>query len=266
MERGASACVDAFGVSAPRFIPSTKPFQILFRRWGGKWNLRGIWDSVLPVIVVDRFRGPDEGSLRAITGESRGFPSQFPAIFFGALPDPDGTIRVEVEIHKMAIWKRNFNDQAAPGINTNSDFHLFTPIEPYNPVLNLSPVGQFVPGLNLDPPFTLGTVRMIGGANPVLPIDVGLLLTHFNIQHPQRIETALPIDMDFDRLFPGHISQPNVYRTPWIDFDPPLRLPAGPLGKSGGIALQWLNNSASVVDGRLGIRWTVLYNERPISD
>jgi len=250
-------------VSAPGFSRTTKRFQNLFRRWGGeKANLRGIWDQVLPVIVVDRFRGPDEGSLRAITGESLGASLEFPAIFFGALPDPDGTIRVEVEIHKMAVWKKNFSDLVnAPPINTNSDFHLFTPIEPYDPVVNLNPVGQFVPGLNLDPPFTLGRVRMIAGTNPALPVDVGLQLTHYNIRHPLRVQTPLPISVDFDPAFFQH-----HYPTDWMDFDPPLRLPAGPLGKSGGIACQWLNNAAAQPLARLGLRWTVLYNERPISD
>jgi len=251
-------------VSAPGFSRTTKRFQNLFRRWGGeKANLRGIWDQVLPVIIVDRFRGPDEGSLRAITGESQGASVEFPAIFFGALPDPDGTIRVEVEIHKMAVWKANFSDLAnGPPALTNGDFHLFTPIEPYDPVVNLNPVGQFVPGLNLDPPFTLGRVRMIAGSNPALPIDVGLQLTHFNTRFPLRIETPLPSTMDHDRL----VTVPTVYKTDWIDFNPPLRLPAGPLGKSGGIACQWLNNSAATPLARLGMRWTVLYNERPISD
>lgn len=245
-------------MSAPNFVRSTKRYQDLFRRWGAKANLRGIWDSVIPVIVVDRFRGPEEGSLRAITGESQGAPSEFPACTLTGLPDAEGRFRTEIVIHRMAAWKKNFSFvQPGPPVNTNSDVHLFTAVAPYDPVVNLNPVGGFESGMNLDPPFTRGTVRMLCGSNPAIPAQIGLMLTHFNAERSLTGGEPYPIDDDFNRT----VDTPRRHETNWIDFNPPLRLPAG-----ANLTIQWLNAATGTPAAQMGLRWTVLYHERGVSD
>jgi hypothetical protein len=49
--------------------------------------------------------------------------------------------------------------------------------------------------------------------------------------------------------------------TEWISFNPPLRIPSG-----ANLTVQWLENAPTTPLALLGLRWTVLYHERPISD
>jgi len=152
------------GDLTPRWRPITKRALDLFGRWGDpRTNLRSMLDSVLPVQIVDRFRDDDEGSLYGLTAfVSNAFPGQFPSVSFGSAVN-DWELLCIAEITPV------FSTGALLG----SGFHIFTPIEPYNPAVNLSPVGFFRAGLLTNRAFTFGTVSGIGGYNPVLPAIFG---------------------------------------------------------------------------------------------
>jgi len=202
-------------------------------------------DSVLPVAVVDRFRGPEEGSLRGITGQSLGAINEFPAVFFGGLPDADGTIRVDITVHQINVWLDG--RVAALPANRVVQIHVFTPEAPYNPTANQNPVGIFVPSLNLDPAFTRGRAAMIGGSNPVGG-PIGFELTLFFNQFTRTPGFVRNMSI-------GNVDQFRAFHT-WA-FDPPLRIPAG-----NGIAVQWLDSGAA---GFIpGMTVTMLYHERGI--
>jgi len=151
----------------PRWRPITKRVLDLFGRWGDpRTNLRSMMDGVIPVVIVDRFRDDDEGSLfgiSAFTIVGAGFPGQFPSISFGSGVN-------DWELVGFTAVNFNFNGQTGAKFG---NVHLFTPIEPYNPALNLSPVGTFPSGLLMNRSFTFGSVSAIAGYNPVLPAIFG---------------------------------------------------------------------------------------------
>lgn len=202
-------------------------------------------DSVLPVAVVDRFRGPEEGSLRGITGQSLGAVNEFPAVFFGGRPDADGIIRVDIDVHQINVWL-DVQIAVLPAVRT-VQVNLFTPEAPYDPVTNQNPLGIFVPSLNLDPAFTRGRAAMIGGSNPVNgPIGLELVLWNDGFSRTP----------GFVRNMSRALSNQAEPFAPWL-FDPPLRIPAG-----NGIAIQWLDAGDGV--SVTGMTVTMLYNERGI--
>lgn len=151
----------------PRWRPITKRVLDLFGRWGDpRTNLKSMMDSIIPVVVVDRFRDDDEGSIfgiSAFTQTGGGFAGEFPSISFGSGVN-------DWELLGVTAFFVNYNG------NTGVKFfniHMFTPIEPYNPALSPSPVGVFPSGMLTNRAFTFGTVSAIGGYNPAPPAILG---------------------------------------------------------------------------------------------
>jgi hypothetical protein len=153
----------AFG-GGPLWRPITKRSLDLFGRWGDpRTNLKSMLDTVLPVVVVDRFRGDDEGSIfgiRAVTGP---IVNEYPSVNFGSAVNDWELLGVSAVgvFYTGAVGSKFF------------DIHLFTPIAPYNPAVNLDPVGFFRSGLLNNRAFTFGTVSAIAGSNPGLPLIRG---------------------------------------------------------------------------------------------
>lgn len=169
----------------PQWRPITKRALDLFGRWGDpRTNLRAMMDTVIPVAVVDRFRDDDEGSvygISAFTVVGGGFAGQFPSISFGSGVN-------DWELMGMTAVNINFNGQTGPKF---MNVHMFTPIEPYNPALNPSPVGVFPAGLLTNRAFTFGTVTALAGYNPVLPPIFGP-----SVFGPFRSTTATDVGQD----------------------------------------------------------------------
>jgi len=151
----------------PQWRPITKRVLDLFGRWGdSRTNLRSMMDSVIPVVVVDRFRDDDEGSVFGMSAFAAGSPAvagQLPSVSFGSAVN-------DWELIQVVCTQIRFNLNL-PGLN---QAHLFTPIAPYNPALTPSPVGFFGPGLLPNRNFTFGTLQAIGGYNPAPPGIIGM--------------------------------------------------------------------------------------------
>ena len=237
-------------MAAPRWIPTGTLYNRIFSHWRAPTgNLRQMLDSVLPVAVVDRFRGPEEGSLRGITGQSLGTVSEFPAVFFGGIPDADGVIRVDIEIHQINVWLDVRVALLMGGVGTPRvvQVNLFTPEAPYNPVVNPNPFGIFIPALNLDPSFTRGRAGMLGGSNPVVgPIGFEMCL------QTSQANRSVGFVRNMEAAFVNQEARYAAQR-----FDPPLRIPAG-----NGVAIQWLDPGDGIAV--TGLTATLLYNERGI--
>lgn len=151
----------------PQWRPITKRVLDLFGRWGdSRTNLRSMMDGIIPVVVVDRFRDDDEGSVFGLSAfASAGPAGELPSVSFGSAVN-------DWELIQIVTTQIRFSTNTARLIQT----HLFTPVAPYNPALTPSPVGFFGPGLIPNRNFTFGTVVAIGGYNPVPPTFTGLNL------------------------------------------------------------------------------------------
>jgi hypothetical protein len=217
---------------------TTRDYQGLFRRWGAKANLRGVWNVATPVVVTDRYRGDDEGALRGLTAESLSAPNEAPAVFFGAFPDVTGDITADQEIHQVSVMANVPNAGALQSVRV--EVHIFSPIAPYNPVLNPNPLGVFIPGLQTDFAFTSGRVIAVGGSNPLSAPNFGY----------QFIDRSLGVSSS------SNLNWVNMNRgeDPYY-FDPPIRLPAGQ-----GMAIQAV--PTFLAGTILRIRVAILYNER----
>lgn len=234
---------------------STTRFQRFFRHWGSKANIRGVTNWVQPVAVVDRSYGPDEGALRGLTCEGIADRLNFPAIFFGALPDADGVIRTDLFVHSIKGWK--FTTGPISINNFDNDIHVFTPEAPYNPTEIPNPVGLFIPGLNLDDPLSRGRAGALGGAN------VALTFTGLQLTWGRQFSTFTP---GFPSAFGSQRSQFGTdnpmddFMGNRFDFDPPLRIPAG-----NGISVQWRQSTTAPAPQQLGLRVAILYHERGLA-
>lgn len=146
----------------PRWRPVTKRTLDLFGRWGdSRTQLRALLDHAVPVVVVDRFRDDDEGSVFGIHARGGSVALEFPSVSFGS-----GVNDWEL----LAVTSLSYSATSAP--NTIG-IHLFTPIFPYNPALNPSPAFFFPPALINNRAFTFGTVTGLGGSNPAFPPIAG---------------------------------------------------------------------------------------------
>lgn len=205
---------------------NVKNFTDLFLRWGGAGdNIRGILNLAVPTVVVDRFRDDDEGSIFGLQAVTNGVNNQFSAVAFGSA------------VNDWELWQITVASQIFPTPATFLDrgWHMFTPIDPYNPVVNLSPVGLFSPGLLLNRAFTFGSVSGVGGANPVSAVPQGPV-GFLQGQNSFTAHNMLPLD--------------DHYR-----FDPPLRIP-----RDVTFAVQSLIAYAAA---RIELRVSLWYNERP---
>jgi hypothetical protein len=240
------------------FVPGVGfiPYSRNMLRWAREWgtlrgdNFRSVFNSVIPVSVVDRFRDDDEGSVFGIWVESAGSVvlGERPACIFFSI-DP----AVEFHVHS-ANWSYDGDMNVAAGIQ-DQGVKMYTPIAPQNPV-EISPVGLFVPGLITNENFTFGAVRGIVGRSLVSGFPEGFRLnetteglsnTTLN-QIPKSSAYAFDVaGMDFmaDRR-----SQNTRY------FDPPVRVRSNQT-----LAFQTLvGNTASVDDWDLSV--SILYTER----
>lgn len=228
-----------------------KGFQRFFRGWGSKANIRGVWNTILPVAVVDRFYGDEAGSYQAITAfrAPSGFPGEFPAIIFGST-DPD----VDVNLHALKLWNTESSLGAQGAANAPNATFLYTPVAGYDPVLNLAPVGFFDSGLILTPNFTRGAVVALAGSNPALPTE------SFGLTYAAQ--------GSFTQAYRGGVFVPSGNVNPgsnderwvgWMHFDPPMRLPGDVV-----LACQWNYNgsTAAVIPQMWG---TFLYTERRLA-
>lgn len=205
---------------------NVRNFQDLFTRWGGAGdNIRGLLNLAIPTVVVDRFRDDSEGSIYGITAFTNGANSEFSSVAFGSAEN-DWEIHAVTCVIRLVPAPPNFRDYG---------WHMFTPIAPYNPVLNLNPVGFFQPGLINNRAFTFGTVNAIGGTNPAFP----------GISGPIGWLQGLTGSPNF-RMMPLDVA----YR-----FDPPLRIPRD--------VTFTVQNLTTFVDIRQEIHVSLLYNERP---
>jgi len=142
----------------PKWRPITKRTLDLFGRWGdSRTQLRALLDHAVPVVVVDRFRDDDEGSIFGLHARGGSVGLEFPSVSFGSAVN-------DWELH--ALTSLSYSATAVP---VTVGIHMFTPIFPYNPALNPSPAGFFSPALINNRAFTFGTVNALGGSNPVFP-------------------------------------------------------------------------------------------------
>lgn len=206
---------------------NTRDFRDLFLRWGGLGgNIKALFDLAMPVVVVDRFRDDSEGSIFGIQAVTNGVNGEFSAVAFGSAVN-------DWEIHKVVVSHVII---PAPGSIVDKGWHMFTPIDPYNPVATVTPVGFFQPGLILNKAFTFGSVLGVGGANPVSATPQGPLGYLQGLTSFTGIHSMLPLD--------------DHYR-----FDPPLRVPLDVT-----FAVQSL---VAYGGARMEMRVSLWYNERP---
>jgi len=213
------------------WFPIVRNFQDFFGRFASyTTNLRAVANWVLPVTVIDRFRGDDEGSLFGIEVFTPSAVSQFPACAFGSA-DLD-----------FEVWAICFGFIVPPGFTSGADapIHVFTPIAPYNPIVNLNPVGVFVPGLITNAAFSFGAVQGAGGSNIALPLVRGHGL-HYGRVFSSTVTTT----------YPGSNEGAGGYH----QFNPPIRV-----RKDSTLAVQ--SQFANVGD-TFPMRVSILYNQRP---
>ncbi len=207
-------------MTVPRWRDVTKRTLDLFGRWGdSRSQLRGILDHVVPVIVVDRFRDDTEGSVFGLHARGGSVGLEFPSVSFGSAVN---------DWELLAVTSLSYSATNTP---STVGIHLFTPIFPYNPALNPSPVGFFSPALINNRAFTFGTVTAVGGSNPAFPPIAGPTLMPFVLGQ---------LTLDF--------TQP-------IHFDPPIRV-----YRDTTLTFQWFGDTTPV---GLSIFVDILYVERP---
>lgn len=199
-------------------FPSWRPIQKrtldLFGRWGdSRTQLRSMMDGILPVAVVDRFRNDDEGSVYGINAFAFSVANEFPSVSFGSAVN-------DWELLQVNGLAPNYNGAGGARVKT---FHIFTPVDPYNPATTINPVGFFVPGLITNQAFTLGTVRGIGGSNPALPTVLGP-----GFGGPLNVITAITWSVQVADWGEGMLRYPiRVYRDTTLTIQYSGTLPAG---------------------------------------
>lgn len=185
-------------LSAPDFTPTNKNLSGLLGRWGAlSRNFASLFRGVLPVVVVDRFRDDDEGSVWSmeVLGPAA-VGGELPACMLANLGD-------SVELELLALSVR------VPGLFNLAGLvvcDLFTPIDPYNPVVN-NAAGLFIPGLITNAPFTFGVARGLSGSNPV-------------VNSPGGFTFDLPIQLTETGSTPDR----NIVLGRVLSFDPPIRV------------------------------------------
>jgi len=186
-------------------------------------------DSVLPVVVVDRFRDDDEGSIFGINAFCSGTANEFPSCSFGSGENDWELLAI------TALW---VDWNLLISSSKTLEFHLFTPINPYNPVQTPAPAGFFQTGLLTNRAFTFGTVIGLGGTNPAPPTIPGPTLNEF--------------------IFPA--SQGTIRNCfeaqPGPVYDPPIRI-----YRNVTLTIQFIGTIGVVIPTRMVC--SILYRERP---
>jgi len=157
------------------YLAPVRSFRNFFGRYGTtRGSIRGIWNGLIPVAVVDRYRDDTEGSVFGITWPSSTPASMLPAFAFGSPTDDWELLQINVG---------EFN--SAAGASEQFHYMLYTPDSTYIPVQNAAPALIGTPGLNNDFAFTLGSVTAIGGWNPaVLPARDGYVFSANTVRGP----------------------------------------------------------------------------------
>jgi hypothetical protein len=214
-----------------------KDLSRLFRRWGShSTNIRGVFNGILPVQIVDRWRDDEEGSIYGIYAETEGTVATIgdhPAIVMGSLDE-----RVEVELLGFQVWYRWIS---TPPVLLNPIIHLFTPnTAVYNPVEYLSPVGVWKPGLVLNYGFDQPSAFMLTGYSNLMPT------------YPSWAGYMLSRNTRLNQV--GSYVYPGADQAGSWDMVRPIRIP--PMG-----ALAWQMENP-VVSDRLELWVSALFRER----
>ena len=147
-----------------RYLSPTRTFRNFFGRFGiTGGSIRGIWNGIVPVAVVDRYRDDTEGSLFGTTMTANVAANQHAAFAMGSVAD-------DWELLAFS-WGWFF-----PGALTFPHYMnmmIYTPTASFTPVTTPAPVGTFAPGLNTDFAFTFSGVVGVAGHNPGLPTPFG---------------------------------------------------------------------------------------------
>lgn len=221
------------GARLPTWKDHARNFQDWFGSWGSSTrNVQAIYDGVVPVAVVDEFRDDTQGSLYAISAFTPGLFGEHSAVAMGSAVN---------DIEVFSVSARAIHQPGGFALGNNDPLHLFTPINPYNPVANPLPVGFFSPGLITNKAFTFGSVTAVAGTNAVLPLIIG-----FEWNNPWIHSDASQGGVAF-----GWASGLDVVR-----FDPPIRV-----YRNTTLAVQQLD---AIGPGELvQFQVTFLYRERP---
>lgn len=160
-------------------------------------SIRGLYNGLLPVAVVDRYRDDSEGSQFALTMVSRCVSPNYASFAMGS-PNDDW------ELHGLnfgVYWPLVF-----PAVLERFNLMIYTPDFTYVPVETPNPPGLYTPGLNTDFAFTLSSVSGAAGYNSALPARWGFF-------GPKTSVTPM-----------GVIGLPHTLYDSEIHFDPPIRV------------------------------------------
>jgi len=248
------------------FVPGVgfRPFARNMLGWAREWgtlrqeNFRAVFNAVIPVSVVDRFRDNDEGSIYGIQARSLGVtnfagPAEFTAvIFFSADPD------VEFHVHSLN-WDYQFEATFPSFSQLSMDVMMYTPILPHNPV-EISPVGLFVPGLLTTENFTFGSIRAITGRSTVRNTLDGFelnrtteLISNNFAKIPRSSAYGVPFGTGNSQMFHADRRSQNTR-----NFDPPLRI------RSFEVLAFQMHPSNSASFDKFDLAMSMLYTERRI--
>ena len=178
------------------YLAPVRSFRNLFGRYGtNRGAIRGIFNAVIPVAVVDRYRDDTEGSLYGMEMTGSCPPGSWPAFACGSVTD-------DWELLQANMLNWNFGTGATEWWS----WYVYTPDASYVPVQLASPPGFWTPGLNTDWSFTLSSVTGLAGSNLAAPARGGF--------HPQ---SPVLMGPGANRGFAGSESGPAI-------FDPPIRV------------------------------------------
>lgn len=213
----------------PNWRPITKRTLDLFGRWGDpRTNLGSMLSGIIPVAVVDDFRDDDRGTIFGINAFSTGTPNEFPAVSFGSNANDWELLAI------TALWVDFFSPVSTLRF---VEFHIFTPIDPYNPVATPAPAAFFQTGLITNRAFTFGTVFGLGGSNVDVPGLIGP-----TINWRQRVTSGLITNV--------------LKEQSWPVFDPPIRI-----YKDVTLSIQFIGTIGVTIGTRMVA--SILYRERP---
>lgn len=213
-------------------------FVKLGNRWGatrGGNVILGLFNTAVPVTVIERWRDEHEGGVFGLTAFAAGigtsihtaaYTAQFPSVVFGSAESEWELLSARLAMHTI----RGDTVLGYGDVTYDERIFLYSPFGGYNPVLN-GLVGPFAPGLIAKEPFGFGSVFGFSGSNLFLPLQPeGLCLTDNSVRG---ISTVSGADRG-DALLRSYISGANVKNAGHdlklqgdaIRFsDPPLRIP-----------------------------------------
>jgi hypothetical protein len=180
------------------WLAPVRSFRNFFGTYGTtQGSIRGVLNAIVPVAIVDRYRDDDEGSLFGMTCTAAVPSNKYAAFSFGSVAD-------DWELYAMnfgASWSN------VPGNWSLHTLMIYTPDSTYQPVQHFAPAGIWVPGMNTDWSFTLGSVTGITGYNDTLPARFG----------------TMPFKSD-TKGSTSPIYATVRFQNPEVVFDPPIRV------------------------------------------